>query len=224
MKQLFIIGALLTGSLLCNAETLTAKLDFSRLYNRTNAGVYDVTLDFNIFESADVQISQEIVPAPGDDQPYSDYNVCHTEIRLNVGYAKLNFVDTKKRDLTSLAKNLELYTGYYDETDKCSNAADLLTQGKLSFTAYYYFGSFILKYRAPADFKNIEAGFYAFPFGYSVNLQVVADRNGKLLVPDLKSQLLSQVKRGNKEGISYHVYASKDDSTLTLGTGYAELK
>ena len=204
------------------AQSMNAYLDFSNLYGKTNAGQYFVGVALNPKAEATLEITQSLEQPPSDDQSALP-EVCLTEIRLNAGNYTFIMTDAKKNTAVTLTQNMDLYTGFYDETETCTPVETLLA-GPLSFNPYFNLGGFDLSYRAPAGYSKITTALYIFPYGYSVSLVPSKNADGSYSVQNLKAQMDSQVKRGNKEGLSYYTFAQQDNSTLSLGNGFVELK
>lgn len=220
--KFIIFLSLAAASLHAKAQSMSGYLDFSKLGRDTNAGSYFVGVALNPKDRAVLEITQTQVEPPSA-EPGSVPEVCFTEIRLNAGNFSFLMTDSRKDKAARLTQDMNLFTSNYDDSEKCTSPEQIVG-GQLNFIAFINLGGFNLDYRAPQPYNKIISDMSIFPYGYSVTLNVTKDSQGQLVVENLKSQLAAQVKRGNKEGMSYYVYAEDDNFSLELGSGYVELK
>lgn len=220
--QLFLLTLLVTSA--TNAQTMSAYLDFSNLYGKTNAGRYFVGVAVNSPQSAYPQITQGLAE-PQSDQPGSEPKVCLTEIRVNAGKVSVILTDADKDKSTTIEQDMILYYSHWDDSEKCTPYADIVAK-PLNFTSYFNLGGTELAYPAPRGYSKIIAAMSVFPYGYSVTLRIIENPDGgAYIVKNLKSDLASQLRRGNKEGLYYYVYAEDENlGSLALGSGNLELK
>lgn len=206
-----------------NAEVLSGYLDLSKLWGKTNAGQYFVGLTLDVKDSASLEVTQKLSAPPSEDQPGSEPQVCLTEFRVDAGQLTLILTDTLKNSAIQTSQNISIYASYFDQTEQCTPLDELL-QTDVGFMAYFNLGTITMNYRAPKGYEDIRTSLSVFPYGYNVNLKFEQNADGSYTATDLKSQLSAEVKRGNKEGLSYYTYAQKENSTLSLGYGFIELK
>lgn len=218
---LFVVSV--AAGLNANADVMKGYLNLSKLWGKTNAGQYFVGLTLDVKDSAVLEVTQKLSAPPSEDQPGSEPQVCLTEFQVNAGQLSLILTNTVKDLATQASQNISIYASHFDQTEKCT-AIDELLQTGVGFTAYFNLGSVTMNYRAPKDYEEIRTALTVFPYGYNVNLKFEKNADGSYTAANLKSQLSVQVKRGNKEGLSYYTYAQKDNSTLSLGNGFIELK
>ncbi len=216
-------GFFIIASLKANADVMSGFMDLSKLYGKTNAGQYFLSLALDVKDSPNLEISQTLSAPPSEDQPGSEPQVCLTEFRVNAGNLTLVLTDSNKDTATSLSQAISIDASYFDQTHECTPVETLLKQN-IGFTPYFHLGTVIMNYPAPADYDEIVTALGVFPYGYSVNLKFEKNADGSFTATNLKSQLSAQLKRGNKEGISYYTYAQNENSTLSLGYGFIELK
>ncbi len=221
--KILLLSFVLVASFNATADVMSGFLDLSNLYGKTDAGKYFIGLALNTHANAIVEVTQKLSAPPYEDQPGSEPQVCLTEIRVNAG--QLNFVltDSKNNEAYNITKAMDLYSGYYDETETCTPIETLLSV-PVSFMPYFNLGSIYLSYKAPKDYDYLVTAISVFPYGYDVALNVSRNADNNFEIKNLKSQLSSQVKRGNKEALSHYTYAERDQTTLSLGQGFIELK
>ncbi len=206
-----------------SADVMSGYFNLSNLWGKTDAGQYFVGLTLNVKNSATLKVTQKLSGPPSEDQPGSEAQVCLTEFRVNAGQLTLILTDTLKNYAIQETQNISIYTSYYDQTEKCTSVDELL-QTNLGFMPYFNVGTVTMNYPAPKDFDEIRTAITVFPYGYHVNLKFEKNSDGSYTAVNLKSQLSAQVKRGNKEALSYYTFAQKENSTLSLGYGFIELK
>lgn len=222
-----LLSLLTVASLNAKAEVLSGFLDLSNLYAKTNAGQYFIGVTVNTKNTAALQVTQKLSDRPDSDQPGTEPQVCLTEFLVNAGELTLILTDSKKDLSNTSMQAMELSSYYYDDTENCTPVANLL-KTPLNFMPYFNFGSFKMNYPAPADYNEMYTAISLFPFGYNVVLNISKDTDKTYVVDNLKTQLSMQLKRGNREAMSYYTYAQSDAqyglTTLALGQGFIELK
>lgn len=206
-----------------NADVMTGYLNLSNLWGKADAGQYFVGLTLDVKNSATLEVTQKLEGPPSEDQPGMEPQVCLTEFRVNAGQISLILTDTIKDYAIQETQTISLYASYYDQTEKCTSVDELL-QTHVGFTPYFNLGMVTMIYPAPKDFDEIRTAITVFPYGKNVNLKFERNSDGSYTAVQLKLQLSAQVKRGNKEALSYYTFAQKDNSTLSLGYGFIELK
>lgn len=206
-----------------SADVLSGYLNLSNLWGKTDAGHYFVGLTLDVKNSATLEVTQKLSAPPSEDQPGSEPQVCLTEFRVNAGQLSLILTDALKDSAIQKTQNILLYSSYYDETENCT-PADVLLQTSLGFVPYFNLGTVTLNYPAPKNFDEMQTVITVFPYGYDVHLKFEKNSEGAYTAVNLNSQLSAQVKRGNKEALSYYTFARKENSTLSLGYGFIELK
>ena len=221
--KFILLAFSIAASFNANADVMSGYLNLSKLWGKTDAGQYHVGLALIVKDSATLEVTQKLSAPPSEDQPGSEPQVCLTEFRVNAGQLTLILTDTVKDSSTQAAQNISIYASYFDETEKCSSV-DALLQSDVGFMPYFNLGTITMNYRAPKDYDEIRTALSVFPFGYHVNLKFEKNSDGSYTAANLKSQLSAQVIRGNKEALSYYTYAQKENSSLSLGYGFIELK
>lgn len=220
--KLLFLGLITTASLNIKADVMSGYLDLSNLYGKTDAGRYFLSLALDTDKTAVLDINRSLSAAPGD-EPWTEPKVCLTDLNVIAGKATLILADVDKDESKTVIQTVRLYSSHYDESENCSSIEQILEKG-ITFTAYINMGTVSLNRKAPYDYDKLESYISIFPYGYSVTLQFKQVAKGRYVATDLKSQLSSQVKRGNKEALSYYIYAAKEQTTLSLGQGFIELK
>lgn len=206
-----------------NADVMNGYLDLSKLWGKTDAGQYFVGLALIVKDSARLEVTQKLSAPPSEDQPGSEPQVCLTEFRVNAGQLTLILTDTLKDHAIQATQNISIYASYFDQTEKCSSVDELL-QTNVGFMPYFNLDTVTINYPAPKDYDEVRTSISVFPYGYNVILNFEKNSDGSYTAVNLKSQLSAQVKRGNKEALSYYTYAQKESSSLSLGYGFIELK
>ena len=225
--KILLFSLLFAATLNINAESMSGYLDLSKLYGNTNAGQYFVGLALNPKATAILEITQSLSSPENSDQPGSEPQVCLTEFRVSAGDLTLVLTDAKKDQRLNATQKISLYSSYYDESEQCSTI-DALLKTPLSFMPYFNLGSFKLNYSAPYNYEELFLSISVFPYSYSVVLNISKNSDSNYFVDNLKTQLSLQLKRGNKEALSFYTYAQAGEqdntSTLSLGQGFIELK
>lgn len=222
MTQLNTFAILLLMTFAAQANTLQGTLDLTKLYGNHSAGQYNMQVNMDLNRSATVEVTQTLSQPPGSDFPGDLPNVCLTELKVRIGSISVTLTDKNTADRYHQKINSELVAYHFDETETCSTPAEILKNSNY-FSSYNNLSPLKLNYAAPYDYEFLFVRLSVFPFGNNVRLETNANDRGELVVTNLYQQLSSQIKFGNKEAVSYHVYAEKDLSTLSLGHGYITL-
>jgi hypothetical protein len=219
LTAMFLI---LTASFHISAQTMTGFLDLSQLNRGANAGQYHIGVGINALPTAAFDVVQKWEHPKGVDGELEPL-ACHTEFSLVAGDVSVIMTDAEKNTAATLKTSIVLAGSHWDDSEKCT-PIDGIFSGKLTFSAYFLLGGVALDYPAPADFDKMMAGISVMPFGNTVELMPSMVR-GKPVVRNLTTQLDTQLKRGNQEGLYFYTWAENEAGmTEELGRGYIELK
>lgn len=206
--------ALLSLSLNVMAFEQRAILDFSNLYGNTNAGVYEMTAELTpkktLSESALSYSTRQ------DDGQFS----CTTTASFEIG--EMNFTLKNIKDGKIINIKNQVFAGVSKTTDgyDCDSTIEDLAGEQVVYSQIGPKGPIALDVVAPFDYKSV--GVYLAPFNGYLNLPVNVKIAGDKLVINPSKLLTEKLILDNNtqnSSVTYYVFAQKDATTLSLGTG-----
>lgn len=222
MTQLKTFAILLLMTFTAHANSLKGTLDLTKLYGNHTAGQYEMTVSMDLNRSATVEVKQTLSQPPGSDFPGDLPDVCLTEFKVRIGSMSVSLTEKNTADRYTQKLNSELVAYHFDETAECSAPSEILKNSNY-FSSYNNLSPLKLNYAAPYDYEFLFVRLTIYPFGNQVRLNVSTNERGDLVITNLNQQLSAQIKRGNEKAVSYHVYAEKASSTLSLSHGHSTL-
>ena len=189
-------------------------LDFSNLYGNTNAGIYEMKVNFipkttKSESTLDFHISN-------DDGYYS----CTTSANFEIGKESLTLTNKNNGEVQKFETIIFGSVSSVVDGEDCDTSIDKLkgTQGLYSRVGFNK--PFLLNVKAPFDYQAV--GVYLEPFNGYLNIEADLSISGNKLVLD-PSNLLTERSvmplNDYNSSVTYYVYATKDTTTLSLGTG-----
>lgn len=212
MKK-FLALALLSLSFNTQAFDQLAKLDFSNLYGNTNAGIYEMKVSFEPKKS--ISTSGLTFSTHRDDNDL----YCVTTATFEVGTMNMSVVNVLNGWTTSVTKKVSASVSIQSEDETCETNIEKLA-GKQALYASLSLDAITLPVKAPFDYKTV--GMYLAPFNGYLYLNSTVEVNGDKLVVN-PSELLTEASiktsNTNNASVTYYVFATKEATTLSLGTG-----
>lgn len=213
MKKILFIASLFLN-INVYAFTQNATLDFTNLYNNTNTGKYEMSVTFS--SKATTSVSDLRFSTHRDDNDL----YCVTEAQFEIGQMTFSLTNVKTGWNFIMSKAVLATVSHQSDDETCVTDANFFADRKTLWAAVGLNQAIELPVQAPYDYDRIAT--YLSPFnGY---LTLTADLNavnGKLVVNP--SQLLSEKsitsQNTQNASITYYVFASKEATTLSLGTG-----
>lgn len=196
------------------AFTQNATLDFTNLYNGTNAGKYEMSVTF--ISKATPSVGALKFSTHRDDNDL----YCVTEAQFEIGQMSFSLVDVKTGWNFTMSKTVLATVSHQSDDEVCVTDMNFFA-GKQTLWAQVGVNQAInLPVAAPAGYERI--GAYLSPFNGYLNLDADLNVANGLLVVN-PSQLLTakSINSQNTQNasVTYYVFASKDSTTLSLGTG-----
>lgn len=222
MTELKTFATLFLMTFAAHANTLKGTLDLTKLYGNHSAGQYDIQVSMDLNRTATVEVTQSLSQPPGSDFPGDLPDVCLTELKVRIGNITVELSDKNKDDHYNQKLSSEVVAYHFDETETCSTPNEILKNSNY-FSSHHNLSALKLNYKAPYDYDALFVQMTVYPFGSYVRLDVETNERGELVISNLNQQLSSQIQRGYKNDVVFHVYAEKDSSTLSLGHGYITL-
>ena len=217
MKSLLALTLVVT-SFSSFAFERTASLDLTNVYGNTNAGNYDVAVEFASKKTlSESPLKSELVYDDG-------YIICKTSATFEVGEMRLTLIDKKDGYTKSYTKKLSATVTHTSPTEVCSATLKTFTGSQVSYSSLGI-NSITLPVKAPLNYKTIVADLAPFSGFFELNTEVKAV-NGKLVVDP--SNLLSEANvlklNAHHENLSYYVQATSDAGSLSLASGLIPLQ
>lgn len=213
MKILLALAAF-TVSINVNAFTQKASLDFTHLYGKTNAGLYEMSVTFT--PKATKSLSGLTFDTHRDDNDL----FCVTTVKFEIGQMLFTLTDVKTGWTFTTAKSIHASISRQSENETCEND---VTKFKGRQNLYAPLGlneAILLPVKAPFDYKTV--GTYLSPFNGYVYLEADINSSDAQLTID-PSQMLTErsILSQNKQNasVTYYVFANNETTTLSLGTG-----
>lgn len=210
--MLFIAGLFLNVNVY--AFTQNATLDFTNLYNNTNAGKYEMSVTFA--SKATPSISTLKFSTHRDDNDL----YCVTEAQFEIGQMTFSLTDVKTGWSFNVSKAVLATVSHQSDDETCVTDANFFAGEKTLWAQVGLNQAIELPVAAPVGYDRLAA--YLSPFnGYlnlAANLNVV---NGQLVVNPSQLLTAKSITSQNTQNasVTYYVFASKENTTLSLGTG-----
>ena len=212
MKTILLVASLLIN-INAYAFTQNAALDFTNLYGNTNAGVYEISVTFI---SKTTPSNSELTFSNHRDD---NYLYCVTKAEFEMG--KMIFTMTSKdSDWTfTTTKPVIADISHQSEDENCMTDLTKFTGEQRLYSALGL-KQIELPTKAPFEYEKV----YAFITPFNGYLYLSADVklvDGQLVADPSHSLSEKSITSLNKNNaaVSYYVYATKDSTSLSLGTG-----
>lgn len=213
MKIILALTAFLV-SINVNAFTQKAHLDFSNLYGKTDAGTYEMTVEFT--PKATKSFSGLSFSTQRDDNDL----YCVTTAKFEIGQMLFTLKDVKTGWTYTAAKPVEAAISLQSENENCENDVSKFTGKQHLYASLNLNEAIQLPVKAPFDYKNVAT--YLAPFNGYLYLDAEIKTSDTQLTIDPSSMLTEKsITTQNKQNasVTYYVFASKEATTLSLGTG-----
>lgn len=213
MKYLLALAAF-TVTINVNAFTQKAALDFTNLYGKTNAGLYEMSTTFT--PKVTKSLSGLTYSTHRDDNDL----FCVTTAKFEIGQMLFTLKDVKTGWTFTTAKTINASISIQSDDESCVTDLSKFTGNHSLYATLGLHESIALPVKAPFDYEKVAA--YLSPFnGYlylNADLQVA---DGQLTIDPsqmlTEKSILSQNKQNSS--VTYYVFASKESTQLSLGNG-----
>lgn len=206
--------ALLLSSMTAFAFEQKATLDFTNLYGKTDAGLYEMTVVLNAKKTlSESTLSFKTVR---DDQ----YLFCVTTATFDIGEMNFSLVEKRNGWSKNITTKVTAEISIQSEDETCETNLEKFAGNQSLYASLNLNQPIALDVKAPFDYKAV--GAYLAPFnGYLyLNSNVEVKGNKLSLNP---SKLLDAASilstNSNNSSVTYYVFAQKEATTLSLGTG-----
>ena len=210
--MLFIAGLFLNINVY--AFTQNATLDFTNLYNGTNAGKYEMSVTFT--SKATPSASNLKFSTHRDDNDL----YCVTEAQFEIGQMTFSLTNVKTGWSFILSKAVLATISHQSDDETCVTDVNFFTGQKTLWTQVDLNQAIDLPVAAPAGYERIAA--YLSPFNGYLNLNADLNvANGQLVVNPGQLLTAKSITSQNTQNasVTYYVFASKEYTSLSLGTG-----
>lgn len=209
---LFLVGLFLNINVY--AFTQNVSLDFTNLYNHTNAGKYEMSVVF----------SAKATPSTSDLKfsTHRDDNdlYCVTEAQFEIGQMTFSLTNVQTGWSFITTQTVLATTSHQSENETCVTDVNFFTGQKTLWAAVGLNQAIELPVQAPKGYNRIAT--YLSPFnGYlTLNADLTAV-NGKLVINPNQLLTTKNITSQNTQNasVTYYVFASKENTSLSLGTG-----
>jgi len=213
MKFLLALAAF-TVSINVNAFTQKAALDFTNLYGKTNAGLYEMSVTFT--PKATKSFSSLTFSTQRDDNEL----FCVTTAKFEIGQMLFTLTDVKTGWTFTTAKTITAAISLQSENENCENDISKFTGSQNLYATLGLNEAILLPVKAPFGYQTVAT--YLSPFnGYLYLNTAIKSADTQLTIDP--SQLLTEksIASQNKQNssVTYYVFATKETTTLSLGTG-----
>lgn len=213
MKTMLFIAALFLN-VNVYAFTQNATLDFTNLYNSTNAGKYEMSVTF-VSKTTPSVSALKFSTHRDDNDLY-----CVTEAQFEIGQMTFSLTDVKTGWSFILSKAVLATVSHQSDDETCVTDANFFAGKKTLWAQLGLNQAIELPVAVPVGYDRMAA--YLSPFnGYlnlAANLNVV---NGQLVVNPSQLLTAKSITSQNTQNasVTYYVFTSKENTTLSLGTG-----
>lgn len=212
--KIFLALAAFTISINVNAFTQKAALDFTNLYGKTNAGLYEMSATFT--PKTTKSISGLTYSTHRDDNDL----FCVTTAKFEIGKMLFTLTDVKTGWTFTTARTISASISIQSEDETCETNVAKFSGNQSLYATLGLNEAILLPVKAPFDYEKVAT--YLSPFnGYlylNADLQTV---DGQLVIDP--SQMLTEksIQSTNKQNssVTYYVFASKESTQLSLGNG-----
>lgn len=213
MKTMLFIAALFLN-VNVYAFTQNATLDFTDLYDSTNAGKYEMSVTF-VSKTTPSVSALKFSTHRDDNDLY-----CVTEAQFEIGQMTFSLTDAKTGWSFILSKAVLATVSHQADDETCVTDANFFAGEKTLWAQVGLNQAIELPAAAPIGYDRVAA--YLSPFnGYlnlAANLKVV---NGQLVVNPSELLTAKSITSQNTQNasVTYYVFASKENTSLSVGTG-----
>lgn len=210
----FLTLALLAISASVSAFEQTATLDFSNLYGKTDAGVYEMKVTFT--------------PKTTNSESTLSFNThqddgwftCTTTASFEIGEMNFSLVNVKNGWTKNITRKISAGVSNQVDGTECDTSIEKLAGKQVVYSLIGLQEPIVLDVKAPFEYKSV--GVYLAPFNGYLNLESDLTVVGNKLVLN-PSELLTARSilpmNANNSSVTYYVYAVDGATTLSLGTG-----
>ncbi|MCM2352339.1 MAG: hypothetical protein NDI63_01895 [Pseudobdellovibrio sp.] len=209
---LFIAGLFLNINVY--AFTQNATLDFTNLYNSTNAGKYEMSITF-ISKTTPSVGALKFSTHRDDNDLY-----CVTEAQFEVGQMTFSLTDVKTGWNFILSKAVLATVSHQADNETCITDVNFFAGEKTLWAQVGLNQAIELPVAAPVGYERVAA--YLSPFNGYLNLAAkLTVVNGQLVVNPSTLLTAKSITSQNTQNasVTYYVFASKENTSLSLGTG-----
>ncbi|WP_409480215.1 hypothetical protein [Pseudobdellovibrio sp. HCB154] len=210
--MLFIAGLFLNVNVY--AFTQNATLDFTNLYNNTNAGKYEMSVTFA--SKATPSVSTLKFSTHRDDNDL----YCVTEAQFEIGQMTFSLTDVKTGWSFNVSKAVLATVSHQSDDETCVTDANFFAGEKTLWAQVGLNQAIELPVAAPVGYDRVAA--YLSPFNGYLNLAAYLNVvNGQLVVNPSELLTAKSITSQNTQNasVTYYVFASKENTSLSLGTG-----
>lgn len=213
MKTIFALSLVLLSFNLSAFEQ-KASLDFTNLYGQTNAGAYEMKVSFEAKKTLS-ETTLSFSTHRDDNDLY-----CVTTASFHVGVLNFTLTDVKTGWTKNITKKISGSISSQSNDETCETNIEAFAGNQNLYVSLGLNEAITLPVVAPFDYKTV--GVYLAPFNGYLTLQSSVNVKGNKLVLD-PSELFSagsiQATNTQNASVTYYVFAQKEATTLSLGTG-----
>lgn len=210
--MLFIAGLFLNINVY--AFTQNATLDFTNLYNNTNAGKYEMSVTFT--SKSTPSVSDLKFSTHRDDNDL----YCVTEAQFEIGQMTFSLTDVKTGWSFITSKAVLATASHQSENETCVTDVNFFADRKTLWASVGLNQAIELPVQAPKGYDRVAT--YLSPFnGYLTLAADLTAVNGKLVINPSQLLTAKSITSHNTQNasVTYYVFASKENTSLSLGTG-----
>ena len=206
--------ALLVSSMTAFAFEQKATLDFTNLYGKTDAGLYEMTVNLN----AKKTLSESVLTFSTHRDDNDLY--CVTTATFEIGEMNFSLVEKRTGWVQNITKKVTATLSVQSADETCETDIEKFAGNQSLYATLGLNIDITLPVKAPFDYKRV--GTYLAPFnGYLYLNTLVEVKGDKLSLNPSKlfdaASILST--NSNNSSVTYYVFAQKEATTLSLGTG-----
>lgn len=210
----FLASALLALSFNVSAFEQSAILDFSKLYGKTNVGVYQMTAKFTQKTTkSESTLSFNVHQDDG-------YFTCNTTANFEIGQLEVTLKNIGNGKTYKVSNPVIAGVTKTVDGQECDTSIENLAGKQIVYSQIGPKTAILLDVAAPYDYEAV--GVWLAPFNGYLNLESDLTVVGNKLVMD-PSDLLTKrsILSTNTQNasVTYYVFAQKESTTLSLGNG-----
>lgn len=196
------------------AFTQNATLDFTNLYGNTNAGKYEMSVTFS------PKVSKSFSGLKFSTHRDDNDLYCVTEAKFEIGQMSFTLKDVKTGWTFTTSKVVEATVSQQAQDENCINDVTKFTGTQKLYASVGLNQAILLPVKAPFNYETVST--YLSPFNGYLYLEAQVQTADTQLVIN-PSQLLTAksitAQNAENASVTYYVFASKEATTLSLGTG-----
>lgn len=213
MKTILALSLMLI-SLNISAYEQKVSLDFTNLYGPTNAGLYEMKVNF-IAKKTLSKSTLSFDTVRDDNDLY-----CVTTASFEVGVMDFSLTNVKTGWTKNISKTIIASISTQSDNETCETDIEKFTGNQRVYALLGLNEAILLPVKAPFDYETVEV--YLAPFNGYLNLQTNIEVDGDKLVinpSELFTARSIQTTNAYNSSVTYFVYAQQEATTLSLGTG-----